>query len=272
MSLAETKSPGAVAQLALFLGRKGRRVWRLHVTGKTLLTPRMLRVEFKGADLNELVWKRGQDLVLELPIGDGAIARRHYTIRDHDPLARTLAIDFVLHGGALPGEVDAGSPSGSATKHMSPAGDWARAARPGDSIAATGPRGHTYVRDADWHLFIGDETCIPAIFAMLEGLAPGAKAFAFIEIADDGERQTFAGDAKIVWLPRNGAPAGPSRILFDAVEAFAFPPRHGHAYIIGETSNVRRLRQRLLERGLGKEQTCAEGYWRPGRIGGHDHA
>ncbi|HEY4943638.1 MAG TPA: siderophore-interacting protein [Rhizomicrobium sp.] len=253
MSLAETKSPNAISQLALFLGRKGRRVWRLHVTGKTQLTPHMLRVEFKGADLNELVWKRGQDLVLELPIGDGAIVRRHYTIRDHDPVARTLAIDFVLHGS-------------------SPAGDWARAARPGDSIAAAGPRGHTYIRDADWHLFTGDETCIPAIFAMLEGLAPGAKAFAFIEIADDGERQAVSGDAKIVWLPRGGAPAGPSRILFDAVEAFAFPPRHGHAYVIGETSNVRAIRQRLLERGLGKEQTCAEGYWRPGRIGGHDHA
>ncbi|MEI9888448.1 MAG: SIP domain-containing protein [Rhizomicrobium sp.] len=65
---------------------------------------------------------------------------------------------------------------------------------------------------------------------------------------------------------------GPSRILHDAVEAFAFPPGHGHAYIIGETSNVRAIRQRLIARGLGKDRTSAEGYWRPGRIGGHDHA
>ena len=253
MSLAESKSPGAVAQLALLLARKGRRVWRLQVTAKKLITPRMLRIEFKGADLDELVWKRGQDLVLELPLADGAIARRHYTIRNHDAAAKTLAIDFVLHG-------------------PSPAGDWARAAKPGDSIAAAGPRGHTYIRDAAWHLFVGDETCIPAIAAMIESLPRGEKAFAFLEVADDDERQAIASAADIVWLPRNGAPAGPSRILFDAVEGFAFPPGRGHAYVIGETSNVRAIRQRLIERGLGKDQTCAEGYWRPGRVGGHDHA
>jgi NADPH-dependent ferric siderophore reductase len=253
MSLAETRSPGAMAQLGLFLARKGRRVWRLAVTGKSLVTPRLMRVTFQGADLDELVWKRGQDLVLELPAQDGAIARRHYTIRDLDTATKTLAIDFVLHGA-------------------SPAGDWVRAAQPGDGINAVGPRGHTYIHEAEWHLFIGDETCIPGIAAMIEGLPRGEKAFAFLEIADDGERQTFAGEAQVTWLPRHGAHAGPSRLLYDAVEGFAFPPGRGHAYVIGETGNVRSIRQRLIARGLGKDQTCAEGYWRPGRIGGHDHA
>ena len=249
MSVAE--APGTLAQLGLFLARKGRRVWRLTVTAKRPLTPHMMRVEFEGADLGELAWKRGQDLVLELPV-NGGIARRHYTIRAH--AGKSLAIDFVLHDG--PGA----------------AGDWLGAVRPGDSIDAVGPRGHTHLREADWHLFAGDETCIPAIAAMIEGLAAGEKAYAFLEIADDAERQTIAGDAAITWLPRNGAPAGPSRILYDAVEAFAFPPGFGQAYVIGETSNVRAIRQRLIARGLGKEQTSAEGYWRPGRVGGHDHA
>jgi NADPH-dependent ferric siderophore reductase len=253
MSLAEAKSPGALAQLALFLSRKGRPVWRLAVTAKRLVTPRMMRVEFKAADLDALVWKRGQDLVLELPLPGGAIARRHYTIRAHDAAAQTLTIDFVLHGS-------------------SPAGDWVRGASPGDSLAAVGPRGHTYIHEADWHLFIGDETCIPGIAAMLEGLPRGEKAFAFLEIADDNERQSIGGNAQVTWLSRNGAPAGPSRLLYDAVERFAFPPGRGHAYIIGETSNVRAIRQRLIARGLSKDQTSAEGYWRPGRIGGHDHA
>ncbi len=254
MSLAEAKAPGALDQLALFLARKGRRVWRLVVTDTSNVTPRMRRVAFQGADLDELAWKRGQDLVLELPLAGGAIARRHYTIRKLDREAKTLAIDFVLHDGP------------------SAARDWLSAVQVGDSIAASGPRGHTYVREADWHLFIGDETCIPAIFAMIEGLPRGEKAVAFLEIADDAERQSVAGDAVVTWLKRDGAPPGPSRILYDAVEAFAFPPGRGHAYIIGETSNVRAIRQRLVARGLGKDQICAEGYWRPGRIGGHDHA
>ncbi len=70
MSLAESRSPGAMAQLGLFLARKGRRVWPLTITGKGLITPRLMRVTFQGADLDELVWKRGQDLVLELPTQD----------------------------------------------------------------------------------------------------------------------------------------------------------------------------------------------------------
>jgi len=268
MTIAE--SPSTISQLALFLSRKGRPVWPLTIESKRALTPRMTRVIFGCPALGDLAWKRGQDLVLELPLADGDIARRHYTIRDIE--GATLAIDFVRHGGALPGEVEAGSPSGSATNHRSPAGRWLDAARPGDRLNAVGPRGHTYIHDADWHLFIGDETAIPAIFAMLEGLPPAAKAQAFIEIADDAERQPAPRDAAIAWLPRGGAAPGPSRILYDAVEAFALPPGPGHAYVLGETSSVRAIRQRLIARGLGKAQTCAEGYWRPGRVGGHDHA
>ncbi|MBV9045290.1 MAG: siderophore-interacting protein [Alphaproteobacteria bacterium] len=251
MSVAETSSPGPIGQIGLFLARKGRRVWSLNVTTKRALTPRMTRVTFSGHDLNEIEWKRGQDLVLELPQADGSIARRHYTIRDLDPMAKTLAIDFVLHG-------------------KSPAGDWLNRVQAGDSINAVGPRGHTHLREAAWHLFVGDETCIPGIVAMLEGLPAGAQATAFIEIADEAERQPIT--ANVVWLSRGGAPAGPSHRLYDAVEAFQFPPGRGHAYIIGETSNVRAIRQRLIARGMSKDQTSAEGYWRPGRIGGHDHA
>jgi NADPH-dependent ferric siderophore reductase len=253
MTVAETRAPTALQQVVRFLTHKGRRVWSLGITGKTQLTPAMMRVEFAGDDLDELVWKRGQDLVLELPQRDGTTARRHYTIRKHD--GHAIAIDFVLHGA-------------------SPAGDWARAARPGDRIEAAGPRGHTYVRDADWHLFAGDESCIPAIFAMIEGLDRTGRAFAFIEIANDAERQTVesAAAVDITWLPRNGAPPGPSSILYDSVERFAFPQGLGHASIIGETHNVRAIRRRLIERGLGKDQCSAEGYWRQGRIGGHDHA
>jgi NADPH-dependent ferric siderophore reductase len=149
-----------------------------------------------------------------------------------------------------------------------------RAAKIGDRIDAAGPRGHTYVRPADWHLMIGDETCIPAIFAMLEGLPRTDRAFVFLEIANDAERQAFqsAAAVQIAWLTRNGAAPGPNNILLDAVEGFVFPQGLGHAYVIGETHNVRAIRQRLIARGLGKDQCSAEGYWRPGRVGGHDHA
>jgi len=66
-----------------------------------------------------------------------------------------LTLDIVLHGDG-PGE------------------RWVRSARPGDKIEGIGPRGKiTTSAAADWHLFIGDESALPAMFAMTEALPPG---------------------------------------------------------------------------------------------------
>jgi NADPH-dependent ferric siderophore reductase len=77
---------------------------------------------------------------------------------------------------------------------------------------------------------------------------------------------------ELVWLPRAGAPAAPSSpALIGAVESFDPPPGTGHVYLLGETSTIRRQRHALVARGTPKEQIFGEGYWRPGRVGGHDH-
>jgi NADPH-dependent ferric siderophore reductase len=243
---------GILENAALFLARKGRRAWSLRVTAKTQIGPRMTRVSFFGADLDEFDWKRGQDLVLELPRADGSVSRRHYTVRNHS--TKTMDIDFVLHGQGASAE-------------------WLDTLKTGDDVIAVGPRGHTYVREADWHLFSGDETCIPGIFAMLEGLDADDKAFAFLEVDSEADILPCATKAvvKIQWVLRRGAKAGPSSVMLDAIKAFEFMRGYGFAYVIGETSNVRGVRHHLLERGMPKDRIAAEGYWRPGRIGGHDH-
>jgi NADPH-dependent ferric siderophore reductase len=244
--------PGILQTAALLLARKGRRAWPLTVTAKTELGPRMIRVSLFGNDLDEFEWKRGQDVVLELPRADGSFSRRHYTVRHHD--AKTMDIDFVLHGDGASSE-------------------WLNGLKTGDEVIAVGPRGHTYVREADWHLFCGDETCIPGIFAMLEGLSASDKAFAFLEVDSESDilPHESKADVKIQWLFRRGRKAGPSEIMLDALHGFELPQGYGFAYLIGETSNVRGLRHHLLARGMPKDRIAAEGYWRPGRIGGHDH-
>jgi|SRR5271165_1344570 len=63
----------------------------------------------------------------------------------------------------------------------------------------------------------------------------------------------------------------PSSLLLDRLKTLAARAGQGHAYIIGETSGVRAQRQFLLAQGWRREQITAEGYWRPGRVGGHDH-
>jgi NADPH-dependent ferric siderophore reductase len=236
--------------------RKYTRDWHLTVTGATNITPHMRRVVFSCPDIGEMKLKPGQSAVLLLSEAGGDFLKRHYTIRSIDRAARRVTFDFVLHGDT-------------------PGANWARNARPGDEIDALGPRGHVWLHpEADWHLFAGDETALPAISAMLEALKPGDTATAIIEVENRAEEQKLAApaDARIAWIHRNGPPHPGSKPLIEALAAVAIPgDRKVHAYLAGETSTVRAQRHGLLARGLPKEKISAEGYWRPGRVGGHDH-
>ena len=237
--------------------RRGLKDWTFAVTATSEVTPRMRRVSLTSGALDEFAPVPGQDLVLMLPDGEGGLGRRHYTIRHFDRGAARIDIDVVLHGDSTPGT------------------RWALESRPGDEVLAFGPRGRTMIQPgADWRLFVGDETCIPPIFAMLETLPAGAKAHAIIEVASDEDRQVLSSpaDVAIDWISRGGAHAEPmSAALIDRLAAWPLPPGHGHVYVLGETSTIRRQRHDLLARGLGKDRIFGEGYWRPGRMGGHDH-
>lgn len=229
-------------------------VWELTVVEAFDVTARMRRVVFTG-DLEPMAYAPGQALVLAMPLPEGGTGRRDYTIRALDRPARRLSIDFVLHGDT-------------------PAPRWARNARAGDTLPARGPRGRTVVDPAaDWHLFCGDETCLPAILHMLETMDPTAKVHAFLEVDGPGDHQPVppAFASAVAWVHREGRRPGPSTLLLDRLAAFALPAGRGRAYLIGETSNVRAQRHHLIQRGLARDRISSEGYWRPGRIGGHDH-
>jgi NADPH-dependent ferric siderophore reductase len=231
-------------------------VWTLTVTEARDVTPHMRRVSFALENARGFEHQPGQDLVLIMTGDDGQPGRRHYTVRAVDREAGSLDIDFVLHG------------------HGGPAERWALSAKPGDTLKARGPRGRTIIYPgADWRLFVGDETCLPGIFAMIESLPATAKAFAFIEVADKADQQPLHAtcDVDLEWLVRGGPAEPGSRRLIDRLALFAPRPGRGHAYVIGETSTVRTQRQGLIARGFDKSQISAEGYWRPGRQGGHDH-
>ena len=233
--------------------------WPLTVVAAADITPRMRRVSLVGEAMERFEFRPGQDLVLNLPSDGGphdtGTLRRHYTIRRFDRAEGRLEIDFVLHG-------------------RSPATTWAKGAAIGDEITADGPRGRTSVRgEADWRLFTGDETALPGIAAMIESLPAGETGIAFIEVADASEEQPIetAATVEITWLHRSGSPQAPSLGLLEALTTFQLPPGEGQACIIGETSTVRAQRQGLIARGFPKDRIAAEGYWRPGRVGSHDH-
>lgn len=220
------------------------------------LTPHMRRLTFTAPDLAAMDHRPGNDVVFLTSLADGSTGRRHYTIRSLDKAAGELVIDIVMHGHGGPGEA------------------WARDARPGDTIEAAGPRGRTQLNpDADWHLFVADETGLPGVFAMLETLPAHARATAVIEVETRADRQLLkAGcDLDLEWIVRDGPAEAPSLGLIERIALFAPPPGRGHAYLMCETSAVQTIRRGLLVRGFAKDQITAEGYWRPGREGGHDH-
>ncbi len=249
--------PGVPPMLLEMMRKRGLRDWTLSVTSATQVTPRMRRVSLTHEHLDEFNSSPGQDMVLMLPDGENGLGRRHYSVRRFDAATKTVDVDVVLHGDSTPGT------------------RWALGAQAGDEVLAFGPRGRNVIHPgADWRLFVTDETGLPPVFAMLETLPAGSKAFAIVEVADDADRQTLntAGDVTVQWISRQGAHAeASSPALIQAVADFVFPAGVGHAYLLGETSTIRRQRHDLIARGLTKTQIFGEGYWRPGRVGGHDH-
>lgn len=256
----DTQTPAAAPpapDIRELMRRRGLKEWSLKVIDTSEITPRMRRVVLTADDLEGFEPKPGQDVVLMLPDAEGALGRRHYTIRRHDPAARRIDIDVVMHGDSTP-----------ATR-------WALGSLPGDEVLAFGPRGRNMINEgADWRLFLGDETAIPGFFGMIEILPAGSKATAMIEIQSDADRQEIstAANLDLTWLSRGGAHAQPSSArLIEAIKSFEPPPGVGHVYLLGETSTVRAQRQALVAKGFPKDCIFAEGYWRPGRVGGHDH-
>lgn len=235
--------------------RRGMTQRQLTVLSAADLTAQMRRVTLTVGGDEPFEPRAGQDLIMLLDDGAGGLGRRHYTIRNYRPAGRELDIDVVIHSDGTPGA------------------RWALDAAPGDTVTAFGPRGRNVLQPgADWRLFVGDETALPAILGMIEELPAGAPAHAIIEVADAGERQAPAsGEAPIQWIVRDGPAQPSSPALIDALAAYDLPLGRGHVYVLGETSTIRRQRHDLLARGLGKDQIFGEGYWRPGRVGGHDH-
>ena len=171
---------------------------------------------------------------------------RTYTVRAFDAQSKSLTVDFVNHG-------DEGLASG-----------WAVRARPGSTLCAPGGGGRS-IGASDTYLLVGDETALPAIGNILESMDPTATGTAYIEIADDGERQDLVAPdgVDVVWLSREGAPAGTTTLLQDAVAAHELPDGV-FAWASAESAQTLAIRKDLRARGIDRKSMLVIGYWRRG--------
>ena len=226
-------------------------LWPLEVTGSESLSPSFRRVVLTAPGIEGLRHQPGQDLMLRVPLGGDRVVNRRYTIRSFDPLQRAVRIDVSLHGAG-------------------PGTDWISAARPGDHIDAIGPRGKITLRpQADWHLFVADETGLPGVLAMLEALAPTSTATAVLEVDTAADEQAFAAapgaSFDVRWIHRTGRSVpGDRGPMLAAVAAVELPAGVGHAYVAAEAGVVRSVTKALTERGLSQEQISGKAYWRRG--------
>jgi NADPH-dependent ferric siderophore reductase len=212
------------------------------------LTPRMTRVRLADESLRGLGAVPGQTVKIYVPDPDpGRPGSQDYTVRDYATAGPTLDIDFVLHGDG-------------------PAATWARRVRPGQTLEFVGPSGR-YRPDpaADWHLFAGDETALPAIQAYAGMLPADARVELYLEVADATERQPVPGPARpaVHWLHRGAdTEPGTSTVLEDALRAAELPPGQGRIWVAGHTPTVRRIRTYLLgECGVDRRALYVKGYW-----------
>ncbi|HEX5909066.1 MAG TPA: siderophore-interacting protein, partial [Thermoleophilaceae bacterium] len=140
------------------------------------------------------------------------------------------------------------------------------AAEPGHELGYAGSRLHWIPGAPEgWALLVGDETGLPALSAIAEGLPAGMRAIALVEVEDAGERQPIdsAADLDLRWLYRDGAPAGETTLLADAVRELELPDGPGRAWGGGEALAMRDVRRHLKdERGLPGQDTQILGYWK----------
>lgn len=223
--------------------------WTMEVAESRMLTPHMHRIRLQSAELGNFTYRPGQDVMLWVPADEERMLYRRYTIRHFERETGSLDLDIFAHGNGGPGE------------------HWVQTARPGDTVEVVGPRGKISLVDAPWHLFAGDETYIPATFAMLEALAEGAAAYAFLEVSgpDDEQPLEVSADVQLTWVHRGKVAPGDPAGLIAAIEAAQLPSSPCHAYIGAELQVARTLSRTLAARGFDGSQISSKAYWGRGR-------
>ncbi|VVD94895.1 NADPH-dependent ferric siderophore reductase [Pandoraea iniqua] len=250
----------------------------LEVRSVESITPHMLRVTLGGNELEgftspgfddhvKLFFPNPETGELSMPQvgpegvskpapGDAPRLMRDYTPRRFDAETKTLVIDFAMH-------------------ESGPATQWARAAKPGDRIGVGGPRGSFVIpMNFDGYVLIGDDTALPAISRRLAELPAGALVFVFAEVDSPADRLRFTSEADVVveWIYREGAPAGESTALIDALQVATLPAGDLHAWVAAESGVAKAVRQHLVgERGLNPKWVKAASYWRRGDAAVHEN-
>lgn len=238
----------------------------------TEITPRMRRITLGGAEMTGFPADRQGSHVKVLiprvgqvrpvlpvlgpsgpqwPPADVRPFARTYTVRAYDPAVDELDLDFVLH------------------THGGPATQWAGNAAVGAWVGIAGPgQRDPLPQQAEWYLFAGDESALPAIAAQVERLPRGARGCVLVEVADAADEQHLETPAgvRVQWVHRSAVAAGKRAPLVEEVQRLTWPDAGTiFGWVAGEEGAVKAIRSLLLtQRGLERSAVHAVPYWKAG--------
>lgn len=240
--MTEPKAPQGITGAVLKL--MGARDYRFTVTARREITPHYLRLSFDAGgmladhELHPTMWVR-------MWFADGdKLHQRGYTLVDPDPAADTVDVEFALHDGI--------------------ASQWARAARPGDSIAVTvlGSKFAVPEPPPAGYVIVGDSASLPAINSLLDAI-DGAPAHVFLEAGyDDDKVLPVARDADVTWVDREDE----GEALVRQVKAAAFDARDHFGWVACDSRTTRAVKGILQKDfGIPRKSIAARAYWMVGR-------
>ncbi|MGC9500825.1 siderophore-interacting protein [Streptomyces sp. WG7] len=173
--------------------------------------------------------------------------QRAYTLVDPDPATGTFAMEFALHEGC--------------------ASDWARAAKPGDTVEATVQgTGFDVPQPLPSRLFaVADPASLPALNSLLDALGP-VPATIWFEGGGTDDGLPFRTDPdrhEVRTVPRRDAGAHLVAQVKEALPELLASTPEPYVWIACDTATTRALASYARkELGLPKQRVNALGYWR----------
>ena len=229
------------------------------VTGVREVTPTMRAIRLTAEAPIEFTYSPGQHIRIQIndPLSVSGLLRpgetlRTYTIWEFDRDARELELRAHLYDG-----------DGIGLR-------WAREVRAGDAVTFWWPERNFFVRDADYHLFVGEETASAAFGPMLRALDQCTPVCGVLESETPDLDPPLPGPHRLRRVHREGRPAASSTVLLDAVTGLDLPADAGVAYVAGEARTCQLVRDHLVrDRGWPRTSVKVKPFWTPGKRGLH---
>ncbi|XRQ05800.1 siderophore-interacting protein [Actinomadura welshii] len=223
------------------------------------VTPAMKRIRLLADAPVEFPYRPGQHVRVQIndPLSVQGMLRpqdtlRTYTIWDFDREARSLELRAHLYDG-----------DGIGLR-------WAHGVAAGDRVRCWWPKGDFFVRDAAFHVFIGEETASVAFGPMLRSLDESARVHGVVESEDAEHAPPLPRPHRLDRVYREGASAAASKVMLDAVARLDLPEGEGAAYVAGEARTCQLVRDHLVrDRGWSRRSIKVKPFWAPGKRGLH---